>query len=151
RGTYVGVTVVAVNAPGVQHALVVDQLMAGPPHVIHDLVLAAFHQSLANAASQIVKHLVPGHALPFAFATFARAPQRIKDAFRVVHLIDRRRTLGAVASAAAGMRGIAFELLYAHLLFVDVSQQAASRFAVEANGGNQGIVPLDSARPFARV
>src|SRR5690348_2791263 len=104
-----------------QDSLVVDEFMTRAADVIHDLVLAAFGEGLSDSSAQVVEHFVPGHALPFPFPAFACTPQRIKNAFRIVHLVDRRRALGAVASATAGMRRVPLKLLNAHLLFVNVS------------------------------
>src|SRR5262249_35931968 len=110
---------------------------AGPADVIHDLIFAAFLKRFANPRAQIVQDLVPTHAFPFSFSALAGAAQRIEDALRIVDLIDGGRPFGAVASTTAAMRGIAFEFLDAHLLFVDVSQQPAGSFTVEADGRNQ--------------
>ena len=52
--TDIGVTVVAVNAPGMQHPLVVDYLVSGAPHVVKDLVVTALLESAANPHGQIV-------------------------------------------------------------------------------------------------
>ena len=49
------------------------------------------------------------------------------------------------------MFGIAFELLSFARDFVDVSEQAAGRFAVEARGWHERVVTLDALRPRARV
>src|SRR6185437_7190851 len=112
--TDVGVAVVAINAPGVQHALVVDQFMTRPPNVVHDLIFTAFRERFADATTQIIEHFVPGRALPFAFAALACATERVENAFRIIYLVDRRRAFGAVAAAAAGMRWIALKFLDTH-------------------------------------
>src|SRR5579859_3516972 len=104
RGADVGVAIVAIDAPGVQDTLVVEKLVAGPANVIHDFVLAPFLKRFTNACSQIVQDLVPGHALPFSCSALAGTAQRIKDALRIVHLVDCGRPLGAVASATARVR-----------------------------------------------
>ena len=49
------------------------------------------------------------------------------------------------------MFGIAFELLYLTSDFVDVSKQAAGRFAVEASGWNERIVTFFTLWPGARI
>src|SRR5215813_12766758 len=151
RRTNIGVAVVAVDSPRMQNALVVDKFVSGTANVVHNLVLATFLQCAPNASAQIVKHFVPGHALPLAFTALARAAQWIEDALRIVDLIDGGRTFGAVASTAAGMRRIALKLLHAHLLFIDICQQPTRRFAVEADRGNQRIMSLNSARPLRRI
>src|SRR5262249_47519484 len=145
RRTNIGVAVVAVDSPRMQNALVVDKFVSGTANVVHDLVLAALLECTSYSSAQIVKHFVPGHALPLAFTALARAAQWIEDALRIVDLIDGGRTLGAIASATAGMRRIALKLLHAHLVFIHICQQPARRFAVEANRGNQRIMSLNSA------
>src|SRR5215470_9129648 len=96
RRTNIGVTVVAVDSPCMQHPLVVNEFVSGTANVVHDLVLAAFPQRAPDAATQVVQHLVPGHALPLPFTALPCSPQWIKDALRIVDLIDGGRTLGAV-------------------------------------------------------
>src|SRR6516225_11980582 len=116
--------------------------MSRPAHVVHNFVFAAFLQGFSSALAKIVENFVPAHALPLAFTAFARAPQGIKDAFRIVDLIDGCRAFGAVASATAGMRRVSFKLLDAHLLFINVSQEPTGCFAVEADGRNERVVFL---------
>src|ERR1051326_4413893 len=72
-GADIGVAVVAVDAPSMQHTLVVKQLVSRPADVIHDFVLAAFLKRFANASAKVVENVVPGDALPFAFAAPAGA------------------------------------------------------------------------------
>src|SRR5262249_52493450 len=96
----------------------------------------------------IIEHFIPGHALPLPFTALSGTPQRIKDALRIIDLIDGGWAFGAVASATAGMRRIALKLLHAHLVFIDICQQPARRFAVEADRGNQRIMFLDSFGPL---
>src|SRR5262249_1151589 len=136
RRANVGVTVVAVDSPGMQHPLVVNEFVSRTTNVVHNLVLAALLKCAAYSSAQIVEHFIPGHALPLPFTALSGSPQRIKDALRIVDLIDGGRTLGAVASATAGMRRIALKLLDAHLCFIHVGQQPARSFAVEADRGN---------------
>ena len=135
-GTNVGVAIVSVNTPRVQHALVVYKLMARTPNVIHDFVLASFPQSQPNAGSEVVENFIPADAFPFSFSALAGSPQGIQNAFRIVDLVDGRRALGAIAAAAAGVRRIAFKLLHLHFFFVDIGQQSARGFTIEADGGN---------------
>src|SRR5215468_3770207 len=151
RRTNIGVTVVAVDSPGMQDPLVIYEFVSRTANVVHDLVLAAFLQRAAYASTQIIQHLVPGHALPLPFTTLPCSAQWIEDALRIVDLIDGGWALGAVASTTAGMRRIALKLLHAHLVFIHICQQPARSFAVEANGGNQRIMFLNSARPLRRI
>src|SRR5579864_2091897 len=143
--------VVAVNSPRMQHALVVNELVSGTAHVVHDLVFTAFLKRIANATAQIIQDFVPTHALPLPFTTLPCPAQWIEDALRIVDLIDGGRPFGAVASAAAGMRRIAFKLLHLHLLFIYISQQAAGSFTVEADGRDQRIVFLNSSGPLRGI
>ena len=85
-------------------------------------------------------HLPCRRAAPTAF-------HRIKNAIRIVNLIDRRRPLGAQPPAAGGMHWVALKLRDLPGFFVDIGQQPASRFAVETNRGNQRVMFLDPPRP----
>src|SRR5437899_12619949 len=58
----VGVRVVAVYSPGLQHAIDIT-FVPRPTDVVHDLVLAAFLQRCADTAADIVAHVVPSHLL----------------------------------------------------------------------------------------
>src|SRR5262245_10704540 len=49
------------------------------------------------------------------------------------------------------MLRVALELLHLARDFVDVSQQATRRFAVEASGWDERVVPLLALRPRTRV
>src|SRR5205085_5477767 len=109
RRADVRVRVVAVNAPGLQHALDVA-VVAGPAHVVHHFIAAAFDERLANLSRERVEHFVPGGALPLAFAARADAFQREEDAFGVVDLVDSGRPLGAVTPARRRVLRVAFEL-----------------------------------------
>src|SRR5690349_5111499 len=111
RRADVGVAVVTVDAPGMEHALQIDELVPRTPEVIHDFLLASLDERLPNAAGDVVEHLVPRHALPLAAAARARPSKRIKDALGVLHLIERGRTLRAVAAATARVNRVALELL----------------------------------------
>jgi len=141
------VAVVAVDSPGVEDALQVDQLVAGPAEVIHHFLRPPLDQRLPDPARDVVERLVPRDALPLAAATLARAPHRITDALGIVDLVERGRALRTVAAAAAGMDGIALELLDSARGLVDVGEQPARRLAVEADGRNQAIATLDLPRP----
>jgi len=140
-----------VDAPGMQHALVVNQFVPGPAHVIHNLVLPAFLQRAADAPGQVVEDLVPAHALPLAFTSFTGAAQRIEDAFGIVDLVDGGRSFGAIAAATSRVGRIAFEFLDPRLVLVDVGQQSATRLTVETDRWHQRIVFLDFSRPLRSV
>ncbi len=149
RGADVGVAVVAVDAPGVKNSLVIEQLMSRPADVIHDLIAAIFLERFAYARRNVVEHFIPSNALPFAFAAFADAFERIANAFRVGDLIERRRPLGAVAASAAGMLRIALEAADSVGVFLDDRHQAAAGFAVKTNRRNDPAMLLYFPRPLA--
>src|SRR2546423_1354779 len=99
----------SVDAPRLQDA--VDKaLVPRPSDVIDDLVPPVLDERRADLRRNVVEHLVPRHAFPFAVAAFPLSPHRIKDAVLVVDLIDRRRPLRAVPPAAARMIRIALKL-----------------------------------------
>src|SRR6266404_4434521 len=147
----VGVAVVAVDAPRVEDALEVDQLVARPPQMVHHFLLPALDQRVPDAPADVVEHRVPGHALPLALAASGRAPQRIEDALRIRDLVEGRRALGAVAAPAPRMHRVALELVDLEGLDVDVGEQPAGRLAVEADRGDELEAALDLARPRLAV
>ena len=102
--------VVAVNAPGLEHAIGVVGL-AGATDVIHDLVVATLVDRRADAVTNLVERLVPRDALPLTAAPLADALHRVHDPLGVIHLIQRRWALGAVASSAGWMLRVAFDLV----------------------------------------
>src|SRR5262249_40890331 len=56
------------------------------------------------------------------------------------------------AAGACGMERVALELADLGGLFVDIGQEAAGGFAVEAGGGNQAVVTLRLLRgPLVRI
>ena len=77
--------------------------------------------------------------------------RRIREALGIIHLVEGRRTFGAVAAPAPRVSGIAFELLHPHLVLVDVGQQSAGRLAVEADGRDQGVMLLDFLGPLRGI
>src|SRR5579875_70691 len=143
--------VMAVNAPGLKHALDVA-FIARSADVIDHFIATAFLECPADTAGDEGQRLRPIDRLPFPFAAWANAPQRLKDAVGIVNLIDRRRTFGTEPAPTAWMQGIALEFADYICLFIYISKQAAGRFAVEAGRGNQPIVPLHtSVRPAPRL
>src|SRR5262249_35374671 len=142
-----GVAVVAVDSPRVEHALQVDQLVARPAQVVHHLLRASLHQRLPDPPRDVVERLVPCDALPLAAAALAGTSHRIADALGIGDLGERGRPLGAVAAAAAGVDGVAFEFLDSSRRPVHVGEQAAGRLAVEADGRNQAVTALDLPWP----
>jgi hypothetical protein len=88
---------VAVHAPGGEYAFG-ETILPRAPDVIHDFIPTILDDRFPNPGRNIIKRRVPGGAFPFAFAAFAGALERIKNAIGIVDLIERRRTFGAVAS-----------------------------------------------------
>ena len=96
--THVRVRVVPVDAPGREHALG-EAVLARTADVVHDLVVPVFLQRLADAGGDVVERVVPRDTLPLPFSTPAGPLQRMEDAVGIGDLVERGRTLGAVAAA----------------------------------------------------
>jgi hypothetical protein len=141
---------VAIDAPTLQHAVHVA-VVARSADVVHDLGAPVFDQCLADFRREHIEHFVPGNTLEFTRAARADALQWIQDALRIVDLVFRRRTLGAIASARTGVVRIALEFLDRPRLLIDVGDQTAGRFAVEARRRHQRVMPLDFFRPRSGV
>src|SRR5262249_26862013 len=140
-----------VDAPGVEDPLVVDQLVAGTPHVVHHLVAAALDESLADSRRDVVERGVPADALPLPFPALTDALERVTDPLGVLHLVQRGGALGAVASAAARMLRVALELRDAPGVAIDVGEEPAGRLAVEADRGDEPVAARHLLRPRQRV
>ncbi len=97
-GADVGVAVVPVHAPRQQEPLG-EAVLAGPAHVVDDLVPAVLHDGGPDPGGDVVEGLVPADALPLPTAAGTDALERVQDALGVVDLVDRRGTFGAVAPA----------------------------------------------------
>src|SRR5260370_17618704 len=87
----IGVAIVPVDPPRMEDALVVNQLVAGPAHVVHDFVLASFLQRFPNSPTQIVQYLVPRHSLPFALTPLSCPTQWIQNPLRSIDLFNHSR------------------------------------------------------------
>src|SRR5713101_3706148 len=146
-GADIGVAVVSVDAPGVEDALQIDELVPGPAQVVHDLLLPALDERLADAPADIVQDLAPGHALPLSCPALPGPLERVENALRILDLIEGGGSLGAIAPAAAGMLGVALELLDLERLLVHIGQEAAGCLAVEADGGDERIAARDPLGP----
>src|ERR1043166_548441 len=142
--------VVTVGSPRGEYAFG-KTVFAGTANVIHDLVVSIFNDRFTNTPGDIVERRVPGCLFPFPFATFAGAFEWKENAIRIVNLIQRRRTFGAIAPAGSGVFGIAFKLLNFAGDFVDVRKQATGRLAVEARRRNERVVSFLPAWPSLRV
>src|SRR6266516_7739934 len=139
-------TIMPIYAPCAKHSLHIA-VVAGASNMIHDLVATVFDDGCADLVGKCVQHLVPGSALPFSLATFACTFQRVEDAFRIMYLVDGSWTFGAVASATAWMIGVAFEFFDKTCFLIHIRHQTTGGFAVKADGGNDGVVLFDFARP----
>src|SRR5512132_2581795 len=142
-GANVGVAVVPVDAPGVRNPLMIEQLMARPADVIHDLVASIFFQRFTHPCRDVVENFIPAHSFPFSFSPLSHPFQGITNALGVGDLIECRRPFGTVASAAAGMLGIAFKSSDAHRFLVDETEETARRLAVKTDRRNNLITLLD--------
>ena len=138
--------VVAVDPPRLEGAIH-ETVLAGPANVVHDLVVPALADSQVHPAADLRKGLIPCDPLPLTGAASALAAHRMKDPFRVVHLIDRGRALGTVAAPRARVGRVALEAPDITGVLVHVCQEAASRLAVETGGGNQTKTILLALRP----
>src|SRR5262249_13224880 len=145
-GADVGVRVVPVDAPGLEHAVHVA-LVAGPPDVVEPLVVPALLERRTDARADLLEHLLPAHPLPAALTALPGALERVQDALGVLYLVDGRGALRAVPAARGRVQRVALELAYAQGLAVDVGEQAAGRLAVEADGGHEHVAALDAPRP----
>src|SRR6266571_3534243 len=135
-----------IYTPCTKHTLHIA-IVAWAPDMIHDLVSTVFDDGCADFSGECVQNLIPGGAFPFALATFPRTFQRVEDTFRIIDLVDGSRAFGAVASPAARVIGIALEFFDTTGFLIHVGHQTTGGFAVKADGGNDGIVPFNFARP----
>ncbi len=149
-GADIGMAVVPIHAPRAQHALHVA-IVSRSPDVVHHLVAAVLTNGGAYFGGESVQRLVPRRALPLALAALARALQGIQYALWIVDLVDGGRAFGAVAPATARMVRVALKLLDSPALLVDIGQQPTGRLAVEADRGDDLVVPLHFARPRLRI
>ena len=150
RRADVGVRVVAIDTPRREHALG-EAVLARAADVVHHLVLAPVTDRLRDPPGDVVERFLPGDLAPPAGAALAVALQGEQDAVGVLNLVERRRALGAVAAARAGVLGIAFELADLAGLAIDVGEEAAGRLAVEAGRRHQPVALLHPLGPRLRV
>ena len=149
-GADVGVRVVPVGAPRLEEA-VGEAVLARAPDEVQDVVRVPGGERVVHLLGERVEHVVPAAALPLARAARTVAPLRVEDPLGVVELVDRRRALGAVAPATAGVVRVALELADLEGLLVDERRQPAGRLAVEADRRHEDVLALDLARPGVDV
>src|SRR6185295_11533158 len=99
-----------IDAPGCEDSFS-EAIFAGTTDVIHDFFPPVFDDCFSDAARDVIKRLVPTHLFPTSGAAAPGALHGMKNAIRIMNLIQRRRTFGAVPSARTRMFRIAFELL----------------------------------------
>src|SRR6266850_3170529 len=147
-GANVGVAVMPVDAPGVKDPLMIEQLMARPADVIHDLVASIFFQRFAYSCRDVVENFVPAHSFPFSLSPLSHTLQGITNALGIGDLIERRWPLGAIASSAAGVLRVAFESADAQRFLVDETEEAARGLTVKTDRRNDLIMLLYFSRPM---
>ena len=149
-GADVGVAVVPVEPPCLQHAVRVA-VLAGTADVIHDFVPTVLENGFPDSRCDVVERLTPRHLAPFSRTAFAVAGQRIEDAIRILDLVRRDDAFGARAAAAARVHRIALDLPDRQLLLVDVCEDSARRLAVEADARDDPVVTAIFFRPARRL
>jgi len=115
------VAVVSVNAPGGQRAQG-EVIFAGATDVVHDFLVAILLDGLADTPADVLQRRLPGDLLEVSLAALSDALQGSQDAFRIVHLIDRRRPLGAGAATAARMVRVSLKFRNLAGFLVDIRQ-----------------------------
>src|SRR5690606_19763774 len=128
-----------------------EPVLARPPDVVHDLVVPILFDGPADARRDVLQCFIPADLHPLPLAPPPRALQRLEDAVGVGDLVQRCRSLCAVAAARAGVLGVALELADLERRLVDVGEEAAGGFAVEAGRGDEDVALLDTAGPRLRV
>src|SRR5688572_14659341 len=128
--------VMPINAPGLNHPFNIT-IMAGPAHMIHDLIMPLLQDRLAHPAGNLIQSFLPGGPLPFTFPAPAGPLEWIENSLWIINLVFGRWPLSAVSSPAARMERVAFKLLCFERLFIYISQQAAGALAVETDRRDQ--------------
>ena len=146
----IGMAVVAIHTPRAQHALHVA-VVPRASDMIHHLVTSPLDNRGTNLGGERIQHFIPGRALPLALTALADALQGVQDTFWIVDLVDSRGTFGAVAPATPRVERVALQLLDPPALLVHVGQQPARRLTIEADRGDDLVVPLHFARPRLRI
>jgi hypothetical protein len=144
------VAVVAVEAPGLQHAVGVA-VFARPADVIHDFVPPVFDNRPADALADIGERFVPRHLPPLAGSALAVAAERVEDSIGIFELVGCDDAFRARAPATARMERVALDLADGELFLVDIGQDPARRFAVEADARDNPVVPPILLRPARRL
>src|SRR5713226_3216470 len=142
--------IVAVDAPCLRSPIH-KVILSWASHVIHDFFATIFLKRFADARAESLQHLVPRSPRPLPAPARPRPPHRIKDAVGIMNLSDRRRTLRTKPSAACWMLRVTFKLRDLSRFLIDIGEKSASRFAVEAYGGNKLVMFFNAARPRSGI
>src|ERR1041384_3538653 len=134
-----------IDAPGLEHSVNVPGV-ARTSDVVDNFVATVFDKRRPDLLGERFENFVPGGSLPLTFASCADSFKRKKDALRIVDLIYRGWSFGAIPSTRARMQRIAFELANIAGVLIDISEQSACGFAVEAGGWHKRVTPLDFFR-----
>jgi len=137
----------AVDAPRGEHAFGEPVFSRRPTWYITSSVDRG--DCLANPRRDVVERLVPGHPGP-SVAGGRRSASAGRVCGRILNLIQRGRSLGAVPAARPGCR-VALEFPDLEGVAIDVGEQTACRLTVEAGGRHQHVAVLDTCRPRARI
>src|SRR3990172_3155621 len=138
--------VMPIHSPGLQHPIHVA-FMTRSAHMINNFVISSCLQGLPDASGKIIQNFIPGNSLPLTFASLAGPFHRIKNAIRIVDLVDRCRTFRAIPAAAAGMIRIAFELPDLHGLLVYVTEKTTTGLAVETDRWHNHVMLCSACGP----
>src|SRR5262245_33570369 len=139
RRTDVRVAVVSVDAPRLEDPVRVS-VFSRAADVIHDLVPTIFDDGFPDAAGNVLERLLPRDLTPLAGPAISVALERVQDAVGILQLVRCDDALCAGPAAAAGMDRIAFDLPDREALLVDVREDAARRFTVEADARYDPVV-----------
>ena len=148
--TDVDVRVVPVYPPALENALH-ETVVTGAPHVVHDLLTTPVTDRSSDPRPEGLEHFVPGGALPPIRAARPLAFHRVEHPVCRLELVHYRQALGTEASATCGVHGVSLDLGDLAGLFVNVGEQPARRFAVEADRRDEPVVALGLLGPCSRV
>src|SRR4051794_12844184 len=85
-------------------------VVARAADVVQHLVVPALAKCAADASADVVERFLPRDSLPLPGATRPGPPHGMQYPLGIIHLVQRRRALGAVAPAAGGVMRVALEL-----------------------------------------
>ena len=124
--------VVSVDAPGLDHPIH-RAVVPRSSNVVHDFVVTIFDNRCTHARGDIVECIVPTHPDPVASAALTGPLHWIQDSFRVVDLVDRRRSLCTRTPTASWVYRVAFEAPNLAVGLINVGEQPTTGFTVETD------------------